>query len=47
MDTMLGSVFKEELPWAAWPLPCPLDIFVTSPVSKALSGCGSMGEWGR
>lgn len=47
MDAMLGSVFEEEPPWATWPLPCPLGICATSPVSKALSGHGSMGEWGR
>lgn len=36
MDAMLHSVYEELLPWATWPLSCPLGIYVTSPVSKPL-----------
>ena len=43
-DTVLGSVFEEELPWAVWPLPCPLGTCLTSPVSKA---CQDVGRWER
>lgn len=44
VDAMLGSVFEEELPWAVWPLPCPLGTCVTSPISKV---CQDVGPWER
>jgi hypothetical protein len=47
MDSVLGSILEEGLLWATWPLPCPLDICVTSAVFKVLWGLGELGELGR